>query len=62
MLAFQPVASRLHPPAAIAPDSEQAMTFEGLLVLADPLKPGIAATVIIGSARMRAKSNSTARA
>ncbi len=39
------VASRLHPPAAIAPDSELAMTFEGLLVLADPLKPGIAATV-----------------
>lgn len=39
------VASRLHPPGAIGPDSEQAMVFEGLLVLADPLKAGIAATV-----------------
>jgi Mg2+-importing ATPase len=39
------VASRRHPPGVIGVDSEQAMTFEGLLVLADPLKAGIAATV-----------------
>ena len=39
------VASRRHPPRVIGVDSEQAMTFEGLLVLADPLKAGIAATV-----------------
>lgn len=39
------VASRHHPPARIGADSERAMTFEGLLVLADPLRPGIAATV-----------------
>jgi Mg2+-importing ATPase len=39
------VARRPHPPTAIGPASEQAMTFLGMLVLADPLKPGIAATV-----------------
>ncbi len=39
------VARRSHPPAAITPRSEQAMTFLGLIALADPLKPGIAATV-----------------
>ena len=39
------VASRRHPPGEIGVDSERAMTFEGLLVLADPLKAGIAATV-----------------
>jgi len=39
------VASRRHPPGEIGADSERAMTFEGLLVLADPLKAGIAATV-----------------
>ena len=39
------VASRHHPPGEIGADSERAMTFEGLLVLADPLKAGIAATV-----------------
>ena len=39
------VASRRHPPEVIGVDSERAMTFEGLLVLADPLKAGIAATV-----------------
>ena len=39
------VASRRHPPDRIGDDSEQAMTFEGLLVLTDPLRPGIADTV-----------------
>ena len=39
------VASRRHPSGEIGADSERAMTFEGLLVLADPLKAGIAATV-----------------
>jgi Mg2+-importing ATPase len=39
------VASRRHPPGEIGADSERAMTFEGLLVLADPLKAGIATTV-----------------
>ena len=39
------VASRRHPPEVIGVDSERAMTFEGLLVLADPLKASIAATV-----------------
>ncbi|MEB3331464.1 MAG: magnesium-translocating P-type ATPase [Synechococcaceae cyanobacterium] len=39
------VASRQHPPATIGPASEQAMTFLGLLVLSDPLKAGITATV-----------------
>jgi Mg2+-importing ATPase len=39
------VATLAHPAATIGPASEQAMTFEGLLVLADSLKPGIAATV-----------------
>jgi Mg2+-importing ATPase len=39
------VASRRHPPGEIGVDSERAMTFEGLLVLADPLKAGIADTV-----------------
>ena len=39
------VARRLHPPRTIQPQSEQGMTFLGLLVLRDPLKPGIPATV-----------------
>jgi len=39
------VATLAHPAATIGPASEQAMIFEGLLVLADSLKPGIAATV-----------------
>ena len=39
------VASRHHPPDRITENSEQAMTFEGVLVLADPLRPGTAATV-----------------
>jgi Mg2+-importing ATPase len=39
------VASRLHPPATIGSGSEQAMTFLGLLVLRDPLKADIPATV-----------------
>jgi len=39
------VAQRSHPPVEIGAASEQAMTFLGVLVLADPLKPGIAATV-----------------
>ena len=39
------VASRSHPPTTISRESEQAMTFLGLLVLSDPLKPGIPATV-----------------
>ena len=39
------VARRQHPPRTIQPQSEQGMTFLGLLVLRDPLKPGIPATV-----------------
>ncbi|MFO0015895.1 MAG: magnesium-translocating P-type ATPase [Synechococcaceae cyanobacterium] len=39
------VASRVHPPATIGGGSEQAMTFLGLLVLSDPLKADIPATV-----------------
>jgi Mg2+-importing ATPase len=39
------VASRSHPPGRIGPRSEQAMTFLGLLVLSDPLKPAVPATV-----------------
>ena len=39
------VARRTHPPDQIGAQSEQAMTFLGLIALADPLKPGIAATL-----------------
>ncbi len=39
------VARRRHPPRAITPHSEEAMTFLGLIALSDPLKPGITATV-----------------
>jgi P-type Mg2+ transporter len=39
------VARRSHRPEAITADSEAAMTFLGVVVLSDPLKPGIAATV-----------------
>ena len=39
------VARRRHPPTTIGPASEQAMTFLGLLVLSDPLKADITATV-----------------
>ena len=39
------VASRVHPPGTIDGRSEQAMTFLGLLVLSDPLKPDIPSTV-----------------
>jgi len=39
------VARRSHPPGLIQPQSEQAMTFLGLLALSDPLKPGIATTL-----------------
>ncbi|MEY4298646.1 MAG: hypothetical protein RLZZ423_1825 [Cyanobacteriota bacterium] len=39
------VARRQHPARTIEPQSEQGMTFLGLLVLHDPLKPGVPATV-----------------